>query len=103
MVGSSPHVGPRTVLTWALALYKAGVKEAGGVELDFRRYESGLGRSFAFTLTIKASEYQTVVCCGHCREDMAGPIQINLYQPGLWTADLHRGAIMNYDDPEDEA
>jgi hypothetical protein len=103
MVGASPHVGPRTVLTWAWALYKVGVKEAGGIALDFRRFESGLGPSFAFALTITANEYQTVVCSGQCKEDVAGPIQINLYQPGLWTADLYRAAILAADDPEDEA
>ena len=103
VVETSPHVSARQVLRWVLLLSRNGVREAAGISLDIRPYPSPLGTSLAFGLNMQVGDSQTVVMHGQCRDDLAGPIQINGYVPGLWTADLHRAAIMNFDDPEDEA
>jgi hypothetical protein len=103
MVGDSPHVSAKQILRWIIPFYRSGVKEVGGIRLDLHPYQTPMGGFLTFMLSLEAGPHAVVVLHGECREDLAGPIQINGYQPGLWTADLYRAAIMNFDDPEDEA
>src|SRR5712691_10027430 len=103
VVEKSKQVSALQVLRWVLLLYRNGVREAAGISLDIRPYPSPLGTSLAFGLNMQVGDYQTVVMHGQCRDALSGPLQINGYVLGLWTADLHRAAILAYDDPEDEA
>ena len=103
MVNGSPHVSARTVLRWALQLYRAGIKDAAGMTLEFEPQTSFVtSATLRFGVILRDDHREIVVLCGSCSTDLSGPIQVQYYQPGLWCADLHRAAIMNYDDPEND-
>jgi hypothetical protein len=101
VIQESPHVSPRQVARWVLQLWRAGVRQASGLMLDVRPHASPLGTTMAVSVILADAGREIVVMAGLCRDDLTGPLQINLYQPGLWTADLHREAILNYDNEEE--
>jgi hypothetical protein len=102
-VEMSPHVSARQILKWILPFYRAGTKEVAGVHLDLYPYHTPTGGFLTFMLSLEAGPHAMVVLYGECREDLSGPVQIQGYHPGLWCSDLHRAAILAYDDSEDEA
>ena len=103
MVNDSPHVSARTILQWALQLYRAGIKEAAGVQLEFAP-EGGFVTSttMRFGVILHDETREIVVLCGHCSADLSGPIQVQYYQPGLWCTELYRAAVLHFDDPEND-
>jgi hypothetical protein len=104
IVETSPHVSAKQVVRWVLPFYQSGEREVVGIRLDVHPCYDPSGGSVRVVLSLPVAEGREMIVL-HCegRADLSGPLQINGYVPGLWTADLHRAAILAYDDQEDDA
>ncbi len=103
MVQETAHVSAKQILKWVLPFYHAGAKEVAGVHFDIHPCYDPMGGTLSVVLSLEAGPHNLVVLLCECRADLSGPIVVQGYAPGVWCSDLHRAAILAYDDYDDEA
>jgi len=99
----NPHVSPRQAVKWALTLWQLGLREFGGVRVEFRPYASFLStESLEFSVSVKGESYETTVLAGCCLANCEGQMQCHVYTPGLWVTDLYRQVLLELDNEEED-
>jgi len=104
MVRETVHVSAKQILKWIMPFYRAGVHEVAGLLIEAHPYHTSMAGFLTVVLTLPVAGGREMIVL-HCeaREDLSGPVVVQGYAPGVWTADLHLEAILAYDDSEDEA
>jgi hypothetical protein len=94
MVATSLHVGVRQVLRWALFLFHEGITAVGDWRIEVRPAWAPLTPGQKHVLiTMKTNMQETVALSAWCQDPVEGPIEVQWYQPAVWTVDLYRAVV----------